>query len=943
MPNVGQGSHEVWLFHEFCFSPQERWIERAGVRLNFSSRMFDVLLVLAERAGAVVSKRELLERVWPDSLVDEVSLRVQIAALRKALGAGKDGNHFIANVAGKGYSFTSTISKIAPATRFQGENQQNSRTNLPVLASRMFGRESEIANVTRQLMLHRFVTIAGPGGIGKTTLAISVANALAMDFGQDIGFVNLSPITHPDLVVPTLASAFRVGTANDDPARHIISFLRSRRVLIVLDCCEHVIDAAASIAERLILEAPNVFLLATSREPLRAQAEHIHQLFPLDVPASDAGASAAKALSSPAVRLFIEKAAAISDRFTFDDAIAPAVVEICRRLDGIPLAIELAAARIGVFGVLGVSEALSDVLTLLGDGRRTALPRHQTLRATLDWSYRLLTPIEQTAMRRLSVFRGQFTLDSAIAILSFNGTSTIEAREAVGQLISKSLLVPDPGRKSIRYRFLDTTRAYAMEQLTRSGELTEIRRRHAIHCVTFFLGIETDWEIEPREKWLEKYSIMIDDVRAVQDWAFSEDGDLRLGLSVTVESAPLLFAMLLMEEYCDRATQAVKILRRITLDASEIEAKLRLALGVATFHSRGIAPAVASEAARALAIAERAGNETFQMRALWQLARERSINAEYRSALDYCESFSAIAENAPDMRMRVVRDRMMALGLFFVGRFKEARIFGERAVAHSAAFVRSVHMSFNEYDHRVAARSHLARILWPLGLHKRASQIAAEGVDHGLKLGYAPANCYILANAAIPIAFWSRDLAKARAYIGLLRENAADLPHGYWHSWLELFERVADLIETPASRSTREIDAVLAHIRTPFAADLVVTFDDDFLSEIAVQRMTGGEMGWSTSEIIRTLGVRHANQGRREEAASLFLRAIDVAQKQGALSWELRGATSLARLCEQERSNDAPFVLKSIYQRLCSDESGGDLWAAERLLEQLGFEKSALC
>jgi predicted ATPase/DNA-binding winged helix-turn-helix (wHTH) protein len=933
MSNLREDSTEIWSFDQFRLNPKERWIERSGVRLDLGSRTFDVLLTLTGRAGEVVSKRELLNRVWPDSLVDEVSLRVQIAALRKALEDGKYGNRFIANVPGKGYSFIPVVSKSTAGKLRKAQSERLSRTNLPTLPSRMIGRDDVLANVRRQLIEHRFVTIVGPGGIGKTTLAISVAKTFTAEHDVDVRFITFSALSDPELVVSTIASSFGVRTTNDDPARPIVRFLRSRRLLIVLDSCEHLIEKTAAIAERLILETPGVLLLATSREPLNTEGEHVHRLFPLDIPPPEAASSAAQALSFPVVELFVERAMANSDHFVFDDQIAPAVVQICRRLDGIPLAIELAAARTSVFGVSAISEGLTDVLALLGPGRRTALPRHQTLRATLDWSYRLLSPSEQLAMRRLSVFRGSFVLDAAIAVLAFAGTSSGEAREAVGKLVSKSLLAADYGREPLRYHFLDCQRAYAAEALATSGELDTMRRRHAAHCAAFLQNAEADWEADPGDKWVEKYSVVIDDVREVQDWAFAGNGDPLLGIKVTVEAAPLLFALSLMEEYCVRAEQALQFVDQLKLEESDVEMKLSLALGVAIFHARGTSPAMISAAARALRIAEKNGDTAFQLRALWQLARERSISADYRGALEYCQQFNEVAKQTQDERMLVARDRMMALGLFFVGHLTDARVFAERAVEHPAAFPRSLHMSFNEYDHRVASRSHLARILWPLGFTDRAAAVAAKGVEYGTALGYAPTTCYILTFAAIPVAFWSHDLAAARRYISLLKEHSAELPHGYWHSWSELFDRIADLENSSSASFRHKVDSLMSDVHEPFIADAIATFRDDFVGDIVARRVARDESGWSAPEVLRGLGCRAARENDTEKAASLFLRAMDVAKQQAALSWELRSALSLAELWTEgpQRSN-ALNLLNSVYLRFHDADGSGDVRKAKRLL-----------
>jgi hypothetical protein len=370
--------------------------------------------------------------------------------------------------------------------------------------------------------------------------------------------------------------------------------------------------------------------------------------------------------------------------------------------------------------------------------------------------------------------------------------------------------------------------------------------------------------------------------------------------------------------------------------------KLRLALGVAVFNARGTAPTIASAPARALAIAEKIGATSFQLCALWQLTRERYLHADYRRALEFCERFDSVAKVAADSRMLVVRDRLMALGLFLVGRLNEARGFAERAVGHPGTFVRTLHMSFNEYDHRVASRSHLARILWPLGLTRRATAVAEEGVQEALKLGYAPTICYILSNAAIPMAFWSHDLVSAGRYIGLLKEHSADLPHGYWPLWSQIYERVADLEQEPKSASLRHIDAIMARVTNPLFADMLATLRADFVGEIVWQRLAAGDSGWSTPEALRGLGCLAMRQGDREKARALFLQSMTAARIQGAFSWELRGGLSLAELCAEEgRENEAFVVLTRLCERSAED-GGRDLHRARQMLASLGKKVESL-
>lgn len=931
---ASEGTRTILSFGSFQLCPDQRWIEKAGRRIEIGSRMFEMLTVLAERAGETVTKRELLARVWPDLIVDEVSLRVQIAGLRKALGDGKDGNRFIANISGQGYCFVAPVAKQTVVSPSREDTGRADRSNLPMRLSRVIGRDNETTVISQQLLSHRLVTIVGPGGIGKTTVAVAVASSLMNEFGQAIKFINFSALNDPALVITTVASAFGVTTGSDDPAQYIVSHLLTKRVLLVFDCCEHLIEATAALAERLVTEAPDVFLLATSRESLRVTGEHVYRLFPLDIPPPAGEVTAAAALDHPVVQLLVERAAAGASHFVFDDSVAATAIEICRRLDGIPLAIELAAARIGVFGVTATADGLADLFALLTNGRRTALPRHQTLRATLDWSHQLLSPKEQVVMRRLSVFRGSFVLQTAVAVAAFGVISPLEAQQAIGDLVAKSLLTSSNGAHAMRFRFLDTTRAYAAEELAKSDELGEVRRRHAELCAQAFENAEDDWETLSQPQWFEKYGLMIDDARAAQEWAFQPHGDPATGVAIMAQSAPLWFASGLMEEYCGRAELALRHIEQSGLEGSEFEMKLRLAVGVATFNARGARPAMASAAARALEIAEALGATTYQMRALWQIARERSTKGDYRDALFYCERFDALARLGTDMRMWVVGDRMMALGLFFVGRLRDARVVAERAVDDPAAFVRSAHMSFNEYDHRVASRSHLARILAVSGQAGEAARYAAEGVEHGLRLGYAPTACYILTFAAIPAALWSGDIEAASRYLEQLSQQAAGLPNGYWHQWLRVFERIMALHEmSEPNLRARQISAILSEASSPFLSDAIATFSDELVNDLALTRALSGESGWSAPEVIRADGMRLLRAKRNDEAEARFRQSLALAEQNGSLAWQLRAALSLARLCSADgRETEALALVRATTEQFPPDAVTADLQAARDFL-----------
>ena len=458
-----------FVFGPFRLLLAQRVLLQDDRALRLGSRAFDLLAFLVQRAGQVVANDELMAQVWPNVHVDEGSLRVHVAALRKALGDG-----YIANAPGRGYSF------VAPVSREQmglpSSAPDPAASNLPISLTRVIGRREIIATLAAQLRVRRFLTILGPGGIGKTTVAVAVAQALTGAYADGIRFVGLGSLADPALVPATVLAAFGQ-MPKEDAMTSLVAGLRDKHVLIVLDDCERVVQAAAALAETLLQAAPGIAILATSREALRADGEWVQRLPSLAVPPKSESLSAADALTFAAVQLFNERAMAGMHGFTLADDDVPIAVDICRRLDGIPLAIELAAARVDVYGLKGLAALINDRLLLAAQGRRTAQPRHQTLRAMLDWSYDLLSETEAAVLRRLALFTDEFSLDAAMVVAG--DVAGAQLTDHLASLIRKSLIVADLAGEVTRYRLLVTTRLYASEKLRAAGEDRDAARRHA--------------------------------------------------------------------------------------------------------------------------------------------------------------------------------------------------------------------------------------------------------------------------------------------------------------------------------------------------------------------------------------------------------------------------------------------------------------------------------
>jgi predicted ATPase/DNA-binding winged helix-turn-helix (wHTH) protein len=926
----------AWRFGPFRLLPEQQALFEGDREVRLGSRAFEILRVLVERAGTLVTKDQLIAAVWSDVFVEESTLRVHIAALRKALGDGPGGVRYIVNVTGRGYRFVAPIAleQALEAPRLIALATGETHGQLPVLRTRVIGRDDIIDELSALLPHRRFLSIVGPGGIGKTTVAIALAEKLAPAYRHGVRFIDLGSLAEAHRVVSTVASGLDLQTLSPTPATELIAFLRDRETLLVLDTCEHLVDPVARLAETVFASAPGVHMLATSREPLRATGEWVYRVPSLGLPAAATGPlTGADALSFPAIQLFAERATASLETFILNDANASVVADICHRLDGNPLAIEIAAARVDFFGIAGLAGRLGNWLPVLSAGRRTAVPRHQTLRGMLDWSYELLTSSEQAILRRLAIFRRSFTLEAAAAIA---GSDSLEG---IANLAAKSLIAVDVSADIVRYRLLDITRAYAGDKLAESEDAPDIARRHATYCLTLMADAERRWENQTKAAWLDTYGVWIPEVRGALNWAFGPNGDVAVGIALAAASTPLWFALSLVHEFCEWAERALGSIGQAPQIEPEHEMKLNVSLGAAIFNVNGPLPRIAEASARALKIAERLGATTYQLRALWGLARERYVNGDYKTSVEFDEEFGRVARRAGDQAAGLVYDRMSALGYHLLGRHAEARVYAERALVHPAAAIRTAHKAFNEYDTRVASRSHLSRILFVQGYPDRAAAIADEGVEIARTLGYPPPLCYVLVWAACPIAFWRGDTVAAKHYVGLLLEQAHE-SFGYWQSWRRCYEHAVMLTDAATDPEFgQRITAIRDAGRGPVYLDLLGTLHEALVGPETIARAESGQAEWCAAEILRAQGVALLKQGGDVSAAraeALLIQSLDVSRRQEARAWELRTSISLAELWQRRGKTDAArTLLASAYGWFGEGFATADLTRAAVLLKDM--------
>jgi predicted ATPase/DNA-binding winged helix-turn-helix (wHTH) protein len=944
---------EAVSFGPFRLSAAERRLEKADEPLHLGGRALDILIALVERAGDVVSRKELIARVWPDVIVEEANLRVHIAGLRKALGDGQDGVRYVANVPGRGYCFVAPVSRAAaPGSVARAAPAGTGRhQSLPTRLARMIGRDEVVSTLSAQLMACRFVSVVGPGGLGKTTVAVSVAHALLERFRGAVFFIDLAALNDPQLVPTAVASALGCMVQAQNPLLSLLAFLGDKKVLLVLDNCEHVIDAAASLAERVVSEAPHAHVLATSREALRAEGEHVHLLYALDSPPERSDLSAAHALGYPAVQLFMERAAASGHRAELSDADAPVVAGICRRLDGIALAIELAASRVGSHGIRGTAELLDYRFKLVWQGRRTALPRHQTLNAMLDWSFNLLPAPHKAVLCRLSVFVGEFTLEAACSVAADEADDAADAAvgEAVASLVAKSLVSSSIVDGATYYRLLDTTRAYAAAKLAADGETDRIGRRHA---VTYARFLQSDDIVQSAfgEHDLTRYFPHIGNVRAALEWSLSDHGDDGVGVELAAVAAPLLVGLSLLEEsrhWCERALAVLDDARR----GSRQEMILQEALALSSMLTRGNSDQVHAAIHRGLALAESFGDRSHQLHLLAGLNIFLTRIGDFRGALAMAEQAGAIAQAGNNPAGRVMAEWMLGNSHHLAGNQAAAQLHCESGMTQAVA-LGTFNPNFFGYDQRIRALVALARALWLRGFSDQALRIAHRAIDEAVSRDHPVSVCISLIYSG-SVFLWTGDLQRA--------ENLAERLIAYAERYSLAPYRavgVAQKGELAVSRGEGEaglglLQSALATLRAGQHNILLTVFSGamaEGLREVgqfeealltingAIARARGCGATFDMAELLRIKAqvLAAAPCGDQASAMICLNEAIAIARGQSALALELRSTMALARLLSAGgQDNQARQALAAVYERFTEGFETADLRTARRLIEEL--------
>jgi predicted ATPase/DNA-binding winged helix-turn-helix (wHTH) protein len=930
----------------------QRLLMEGNQPVRLGGRAFDILTALVERAGEVVGKEELIARAWPTTFVDEANLKIQVSALRRALGDGQGDNRYVVNVVGRGYNFVAPIRKEEPSRAAPSPTIAPAAPhNLPFATTRMIGREEIAARLVAQLSHQRLVTVVGPGGIGKTTIALAVAEQMIGAYEHGVWLVDLAPLRDPRLVPSAVATVLGLEIRTEDPLPALVTALRDSRVLLLLDNCEHVVATAAGLAAAVLSGTSGVKILATSREPLGVPGERVYRLGPLSSPESSPGLTGTEAAAFPAVQLFVERVSAIVEDFALTDANASLVVAICRRLDGLPLAIEFAAPRVEVLGIEGLAACLDDSLRLLGTQRRAPLPRHRTMRAVVDWSYGLLSQDEQRFLRALGIFAGGFTGEAAAAVAIDAATTGTDAMDRLADLVAKSLIVADVSGTKPRFRLLDTTRAYALEKLDESGEREPIARCHAEHYRDLFERAEQEVPARPPSEWLADYALEIDNLRAALDWAFSPDGDGSIGVALTVAAIPLWLQLPMVDECRSRVEQVFASLAPEAPIDARGDMKLQAALGASLLFTKGAIPAARQASTAALRLAESLGDTEHQLSALWELWVHHTNTGELAAAFAVAQRFHTLALEHADPAILPIADRMMGMSYHYLGDQTNAWRYIERMLSADVDPQRRSPLIRFWFDQKVAGRVVLARILWLRGFADQAWHTVQSAVGDAEALADPATLCYALCHGGCLVALWVGNLAAAERYAEMLLDHSRKHGFAVWNDFASRLKGVVLVKTGDLDGGSQLLRAGLYEVTEPNSGLWFLTTLSQMAEALGhagrfadglatVERgIDRSKRGWLAPELLRIKGellLLQGTTGTTEAVEDVFRRALDGAREHASLSWELRAATSLARLLrDQGRPADATACLQPIYNRFTEGFSTADLIAAKQLLDDL--------
>ncbi|MBY0610961.1 MAG: winged helix-turn-helix domain-containing protein [Beijerinckiaceae bacterium] len=925
-----------------------------NTRVEIGARALSILEILARSSDQIVTKDEIMHQVWPGMIVEDNALQAHVSAIRKAFG---DHRAMLRTVSGRGYCLSGGWRPLdeAPTRPLATSALTNALIhNLPISASGLIGRDAILENIIDLMLESRALTLIGPGGIGKSRLALEVAHRMSQNWVGQVVFVELASLFDPRLVARTVGRMLDLRFDQDsvDGAALAIA-LGTRRLLLVLDNCEHLIDASAELASALLRMCPNVALISTSREALRVEGEQVVVVPSLETPPASMPASA-NVQSYASVQLFLKRVKDIDRSYTFGAEQAAAMAALCRQLDGIPLAIELAAARAAELGVEVVLSLLGDRLKLLTGGRRSSPARHQTLRATLDWSYQLLESRERKFLRRLAIFQDSFTYEAADRIFGLveEAKTEFSSVQCLLGLLAKSMLARDDTRGGKRLRLLETTRVYALAKLKELDEFDETARCFAALILDMCTQIaQSGGQVEV----VARCGLEIDNVRSALAWALSDGGDAELGLKIVVHYIPVWLHLTLIDECHSFATLALA--RGDPARDFALRMRLQTVLGLGVVHASHKSALTEAGVQGALDQAQRDHDHEAQLLALWVLWSMKLRDSRLFECRQLAERYLEIARIRGSPSDLSVGMRLIGSTSHWLGDQKNSQKWYEETVSMAGSAVEQNHWIFFLFDHRCLASAMFARALLLGGLGEKADAQAKASLARAESTGHVLSICYALGFAVIPFEIMAGDLQRAEEALARLTDLAAEKNLTFWSKAALClkgvllvrrgeFARALDVLDRATAAVTGagwryyrvETKAATAEalLRLGRVAEARATIDDilEWVAETHEQSYYA-ELLRLRGEIEVIVDGPHSTRLAEED----FRFALDVASKQGAFYWTPRIAKSLARLMlAQDRGSEARALLADL---LAGNENMADTddWREAEALLAIAVER----
>jgi len=877
-------------FGDYELFPALGLLLKAGTKVEIGAKAFEVLTTIVAAEGAVVSKDHLLTKLWPEQIIEENALQAQMSAIRRALGPDK---HFIGTDFGKGYRFVPSGSASEPLA--------SAIPKIPVLpkaSSPLIGREREIIELCDAVAPGAILTITGTGGIGKTRLSLEVGSKLNQLYPDGSCLVELASIADPTLVLQTIASKLHLDLSASQATTATNKF-RSSRMLLILDSCEHVLAEVALAAKALLETAPGLAILTTSQEPLGVDGEQVYRLLPLPLPPPLAR-SLKEALQYSSVQLLFTRIRSGDRTLKLDDTHVSDICDICRQLDGIPLAIELAAARVPLIGLRSVVKGLSDRFKLLTAGRRSALPRHQTLRATLEWSYGLLNGEEQRVLCCISLFAGSFTLAAADSIASPDQSDDWNVTNVLASLVSKSLVTTTISGTTTRFRLYESMRAFALEKLAPTGTFSSIAHRHANYFRSRLGAATRHWRELSSEQWLDEYRHDLNDVRAALDWIFSEQNYSQESIRLLCASLPFWMQLSLLDECRTRVERALDQLSQEAHHDKTTEVQLTAALGTSLAWVNGPIPSTRNAWTRTLDLAEDLGDLEYRFQAHYGLWLYHLRIGDYTASLAHGEALFKLGADHDDYQAIATGERTIGVSQHFLGNHLAAAEAIKRMLA-DAGFNQRKSFPFRfGIDQRVAGLSFLSRIIWVAGEPDEAELSYHRAIDEAQQLDHGISLCCALLEGACTTASFQRDHEALRSYAESAILIAEKYSLGFWRSYAGAFRELSFVMKTPSLQNIEQLSRAIADLdQSHLAAGYSIIVSEHALAlgsagildkalDVTIRLAgdpTNARGDWARPEFMRAHATLLRRKGLHREAVEFLRIADELACAQGARGW----------------------------------------------------------